>query len=118
MAAKKQHSKIEIYRELIRDIGDNFVIVPIRNDAVDKFIENWKKDSNGREKLGWICDILGDSKHEGYTKVCAYYGSSTYDSKQMSCLIDNLIFECKEEGIQTLPPDEIAKLKSLWGEGE
>lgn len=116
LASKTKQPKVDIYRELIRDIGDNYEILPIRNEAVDKFIENWGKDANGRKKLGWICDILGDSKHEGYTNVIAYYGSSTYDSRQMSALIDGIIFECKEQGIQTMTPDQIAKLKSLWGE--
>ena len=116
LAAKTKQNKVDIYRELIRDIGDNYEIVPIRNIAVDKFITNWAKDSNGRPRLGWICDILGDSKFEGYTNVCAYYGSSTYDSKQMSDLIDLIIAECKEQGIQTMTPDQIAELKSRWGE--
>ena len=116
LAAKTKQNKIDIYRELIRGIGDNFEILPIRNDAVDKFVTNWGKDGNGKKRLGWICDILGDSKLEGYTNVCAYYGSSTYDSKQMSDLIDGIIFECKEQGIQTMTPDQIAELKSRWGE--
>lgn len=34
----------------------------------------------------------------------------------MSDLIDAVIFECKEQGIQTMTPDEIARLKDLWGE--
>ena len=116
LAAKTKQKKIDIYRELIRDIGDNFEVLPIRNEAVDKFVSNWGRDNDGKKRLGWICDILGDSKIEGYTNVCAYYGSSTYNSKQMSDLIDGIIFECKEQGIQTMTPNEIAKLKSLWGE--
>ena len=115
LAAKTQQSKTDIYRELIRDIGDNYEILPIRNDAVNKFVSCWGRDSNGRKKLGWICDILGDSKIKGYTNVCAYYGSSTYNSKQMSDLIDGVIFECKKQGIQTMTPDQIAELKASWG---
>lgn len=114
LAAKLKQNKVDIYRELIRNIGDNFEILPIRNDAVEKFATNWAKDSSGRQRLGWICDILGDSKIEGYTNVCAYYGSSTYDKKQMSDLIDAIIFECKEQGIQTMTPDQIAEMKSRW----
>ena len=113
LAAKTKQNKIDIYRELIRDIGDNFEILPIRNEAVNKFVSNWGKNNDGKKRLGWICDILGDSKIEGYTNVCAYYGSSTYDSKQMSDLIDSIIFECKEQGIPTETPEEIAKMKSL-----
>ena len=116
LAAKLRQDKIELYRELIRGIGNNFEIIPLRNDAVDKFITYWGRDSNGRKRLGWVCDILGDSKFEGYTNVCAYYGSSTYDSKQMSDLIDLIIAECKEQGIQTETPEQIAKMISLWGE--
>lgn len=115
LAAKTKQNKIDIYRELIRDIGDNFEILPIRNEAVNKFIFNWGRNNDGKKRLGWICDILGDSKFEGYTNVCAYYGSSTYDSKQMSDLIDSIIFECKQQGIPTETPEEIEKMKSLWG---
>lgn len=111
LAAKTRQSKTDIYRHLIKDIGDNFDIFPVKTDRVDKVIEIWEKRG-----LGWVCEVVGESKHSGYTKVCFYYGSSVYDSRQMSCLIDSIIFECKEQGIQTLPPDEIERIKSLWSE--
>lgn len=114
LAAKTQQNKTDIYRHLIREIGDNFEILPIRNAAVDKFISNWGRDNGGKKRLGWICDIVGESKIDGYTNVCAYYGSSTYDSKQMSDLINSVIVECEEQGIQTATPDEIANMLSLW----
>lgn len=44
-----------------------------------------------------------------------YFGSSTYDTKQMSVLIDGVVSECQELGIETLPPDEIQDLKNRWG---
>jgi hypothetical protein len=118
LAAKLRQKKEDVYRELIRDIGDNFEILPIRNEAVEKFITNWGRDSDGRKKLGWICDILGDSKIAGYTNVCAYYGSSTYTSTQMSVLIDNVIFACKEQGIDTITPNEKARLLALWEQNQ
>jgi hypothetical protein len=31
-------------------------------------------------------------------------------------LIDNIIQDCKALGIQTATPNQIAELKSLWGE--
>ena len=113
LAAKTQQNKTDIYRQLIREIGDNFEILPIRNDAVQTFISNWE---HGR--LGWVCDIVGASKIMGYTNVCVYYGSSTYDSKQMSDLINSVIVECKEQGIQTATPAEVDNMLSLWKEGE
>lgn len=114
LAAELGQRKLDIYRSLIRDIGNNFVILPLRNDAVDQFIENWQRDERGRKRLGWICDIVGESKIEGYTNVCAYYGSSSYDSKQMNALIQNVVDACQEHGISTKTPQEIARLIDLW----
>ena len=41
--------------------------------------------------------------------------SRFYDSKTMSILIDGVVAECKAVGIETLPPDEIIRLKAMWG---
>lgn len=44
----------------------------------------------------------------------AYRGSHTYDASEMSQLIEGTIQECKEQGIDTATPDEIAKMNALW----
>ena len=44
------------------------------------------------------------------TTINAYYGSSSYNSKQMSRLIDNLVQDCRSVGIQTLEDKEIEDL--------
>lgn len=41
--------------------------------------------------------------------------SRFYDSRQMSILIDGVVAECKAVGIETIPPDELERLKALWG---
>lgn len=41
-------------------------------------------------------------------------GSSTYDTKEMSILIDGLVSECKEIGIETLTPDEIKRMMEAY----
>ena len=43
-------------------------------------------------------------------------GSSEYDTKEMSVLIDGLVSEAKEYQIETLTPDELAKIKATWGQ--
>ena len=101
--------KDEVYRNLIKEVGDNFVIVPIRNDAVEKWIVNWEAKG-----LGWVCDTLGESKLPGYTNVVTYYGSSTYDTKQMSALISLVVEECKLQGIDTMTPQELSLLLEEW----
>ena len=39
-----------------------------------------------------------------------YYGSSVYDTKQMSALIDHIVQDCKALGIETKTPAEIMLL--------
>lgn len=109
LAAKIGLPPEEIYREYIRDIGDNYQIVPIRNDAVDQWIKAWRAHG-----IGWICDNLGPSKIDGYTNIICYYGSSVYDTAQMSRLINLLVEDCKAQGIETKTPDEIQRMVSLW----
>lgn len=99
----------ELYRELIRGIGGNFEILPLRKDAVETFCAAW--EHNG---IGWVTDRTGTSKLKGYENVIAYYGSSSYDGKQMANLINLLVEECKEQGIETLPPHKLAALQEDW----
>lgn len=101
--------KTKVYQHCIREIGNNYEIIPVRNDAKLKWIENWQ--SHGE---GWLCEDLGEGKLPGYSNVICYFGSSTYDSQQMSRLIDTVVHECKEQGIETLPPDKLELMKSEW----
>ena len=43
-------------------------------------------------------------------------GSSTYDTEEMSRLIDGLVDECKDAGIETLPPDELERMMKAYEE--
>lgn len=100
----------DIYIELIRSIGGNFTVLPIKSEAVDRFKEIWQ--SKG---IGWLCEEIGESKLNGYINVRAYHGSSTYDTKQMSRLIDMMVSECKSNGIETMTPKELESLIERWG---
>ena len=41
-------------------------------------------------------------------------GSHTYDTKEMSILIDGLVSEAKELGIETLTPEQLERMKASW----
>ena len=111
IANKVGLSKEDVYREFVKDVGGNYEILPIRNEAVETWIENWQQRG-----LGWVWDILGESKIDGYTNVITYYGSSTYDTKQMSALINLVVQECKSLGIETATPAELSLLLEGWHE--
>lgn len=104
LGAKLNISKEAVYKSYVKDYGV-FEILPIRNDAVNSFITKW-----GKNGLGWFTEDLGASKLNGYTKLIAYYGSSTYNSKEMTRLIEAVINDCKEQGIQTMPLTDIMLL--------
>jgi hypothetical protein len=60
----------------------------------------------------------GESTLNGkqFTHYKVYKGSSEFDAREMSILIDGIVSEAKNLGIQTETPNEIARLKSMWGE--
>lgn len=44
-----------------------------------------------------------------------YRGSHTYDTKEMSCLIDGTVQEAKDLGIETLSPQKIERMMQEYG---
>lgn len=64
-----------------------------------------------------LCRELGEVTVKGQTgiQLQCYFGSSTYDTKEMSRLIDGVVTEAKELGIDTRSPEEIALMKEEWG---
>lgn len=110
LAEKLNTTKEDIYRNIIKEIGGVSETVCIKNEAVETLCQKWA--CNG---LGWQVDTF-PSKLPGCTNVILYYGSSTYDKAQMSRLIDNIVQDCKAVGIETKTPEELERLKDLWGE--
>lgn len=99
----------EVYRQAILNISGNYEIIPVREEAVSKFKEVWQKQG-----IGWPIFDMGKSKIPGYRNLRAYYGSSVYDTRQMSQLIENLIQDCKALGIETKSEEELASLMEAW----
>lgn len=108
IAEKIGNTKEFVYKKAIKDVGD-FEILPIRDEAVEKWMRNW--ESKG---LGWQSEVLRNSKLEGYTNTINYYGSSTYDSKMMSTLLEEIAFQAKELDIDTITPAEKERLIAQW----
>lgn len=51
---------------------------------------------------------------ENATFYKVYRGSHTYDTKEMSVLIDGTVADAKELGIETATPDELERMKQEW----
>lgn len=98
----------QVYRNAIKEIGgvsEHYCGTP---DAVERLCEAW-----GHNGLGWIAETY-TSKLPGVINVTLYYGSSTYDTKQMSRLIDNIVQDCMDADIETLPPERLNAMMEDW----
>lgn len=101
-------TKEDVYRQNIRD-GNVFETILVKCEAVKSFINLW--ESRG---IGWIAVIAGMNWGIGkYSTIFAYKGSSEYNSKEMSSLIDRVVLEAKELGIETMTSNEIEDMISL-----
>jgi len=104
------HTDKEIYRHAIRDVGE-YVPLPIKDIAVQTFIEKW-----GKNGIGWVVEVTDKSKTKGYTLLHAYYGSSTYNSAEMARVLDYLVDEAQQMGIPLMASKEqIEEAKRRWG---
>ena len=101
---------VEVYRQAIMNIGGNYEIIPIKEEAAEQFKLVWQARG-----LGWPCVDMGKSKIDGYRNLRAYYGSSSYDTRQMSQLIDNLVQDCKALDIEVMTERERSLLLEEWG---
>ena len=104
IAERMRMTKEQVYRDHIRTLGGVSETVCVLDRAVERLCSAWSK--NG---LGWQTETF-TSKLDGCTNVILYYGSSTYDTAQMSALIGALVQTCSALGIETKTQEEIESL--------
>lgn len=113
IAADRRADKWEIYLEMLKRYGQYTYIV-IKPKAYPMLKRQWREC----EQIGEI-DIHG----ERAIQCLCYYGSSTYDSKEFSVLLDGVISEMKELGLETPMPEIVRSAIEEWekrkmGEGK
>lgn len=109
LAEKLRMAKTDIYRSYIKEIGGNNTLVCVQDKALDDLKKTW--ETHG---IGWIAETE-KSKLDGCTNVRLYYGSSVYDTTQMSRLIELIVADCKANDIETLTPEELSRMNEEWG---
>ncbi len=102
-------TKDEIYRTEIRAIGVFKDFCNLRPEDAETLKTAWEMLGTG-----WITEQVDYSQDGEKVTLRCYYGSSRYNSKQMSRLIDALVEDCRDLGIPTETPEEIENIKSLW----
>lgn len=98
----------EVYRRAVKDVGGNCEVMCIQNKAVEHMTQLWTDKG-----LGWQVETA-PSKLDGCTTIVLYYGSSGFDTREMSRLIDLLVQDCENLGIETKPKEYIDSLLEAW----
>lgn len=100
-------SKDEVYEQMLQAYGtvdeDFPPITVIAGADMSITKEHWLRIDTRK---------VGGKDFDCYLRI---KGSSEMDKKEMAHFIDGIVFECKQLGIETLPPDELERLKEQWG---
>ena len=98
-------SKEEIYKRELCDYGT------IATDSNgQKLIFSVKKEIDISKYFKYYKE-MGVSKDKRFIHYYAIKGSSEYDSSEMAKFIDGIVQDCQTLGIETMTPEEIAKLE-------
>lgn len=95
--------KEQVYLTMLKRYGQSELISVLSNIDVNGYFKYY--------------EVAGTSilNSKEFTHYKVFKGSSEYDTREMSILIDGIVSEAKELEIETLTPDEISKMKALWG---
>ena len=99
-------TKEDVYKDAILNIG-TFQPMIVEEKAYDNLKRIWEKQG-----LGFLIQEV--SRKDKCIRINCYYGSSTYNTKEMSLLIELLIQQAKEQGIETKTQAEIDSLLRSW----
>ena len=104
MAIKLKTSKEELYMEVLKKYGV-FTHIVVKPNAVDKVIKEWRTVEN-----------LGEVKVNGKTGVQlqCYFGSSTYTKEEFSVLLNGVIEDAKEIGVEFISKADAIRLIEMW----
>ena len=97
-------SKEEVYLEMLKRYGQSEIISVLAHIPIGEYVK--------------YCEEAGESALNGklFKHYKVYKGSSEFDTREMSIFLDGVVSEAKEMGIPTETPEQIARLKAMWGE--
>lgn len=104
LAVALRADKWDIYLLMLKRYGQyTYIVVP--PNAVEMVARQWRE-----------CEVIGDiniNGRDGVQMLC-YYGSSTYDTKQFSVLLDGVISEMKEIGLTAPTSEDMRRSIEEW----
>lgn len=96
-------SKEFIHLCMLKQYGQRYVLCVPYDTPIENLVKYYERDGVRKQ---------GDRLFKTYN---VYLPSSEMNTYEMSKLIDGTVEEAQSMGIETMTPDEIAHLKSMWG---
>ena len=115
MAEKLHVSKNFMHNKLLRRYGQREMIGDKVALVVIPDTENASRDADEAETfhIKPTSEVKEGKDGKMYRTYVMIRGSRTYDSYEMSKLIDGCVYEAKQLGIETLTPDELRLMKGV-----
>ena len=104
IATALRTDKWSIYLQMLKRYG-KYTYICVKPNVVEAVKNQWREC----EEIGEI-DINGQKS----IQLLCYFGSSTYDSKEFSVLLDGVISEMKEMGLTTPSDEEFERVIEEW----
>ena len=94
IGSKIQEPSVEVYKRAVKDYGLTEVVSFTNYQAAKQFMSIWSKKG-----IGWQAEVLDVSDIN--VDVLIYYGSSVYDKYEFRKLLEGIIQEARQLGIDT-----------------
>ncbi|MGD6877864.1 hypothetical protein [Bacillus infantis] len=104
IAATLRTDKWDIYLQMLKRYG-KYTYICVKPSVVDAVKTQWREC----EEIG-VIDINGDKA----VQMLCYFGSSTYNTKEFSVLLDGVISEMKEMNLPAPTSEEMRRSLEQW----
>lgn len=112
-ADKLRISKAELHNRMLRDFGQ-------RQYIAGKLVTVMIPDTDDAERMALRAEtyhiqptaqVITGSGGTRYRQYVLLRGSSEYDTREMTVLLDGMIAEAQQQGIETLTPMELERIR-------
>ena len=96
--------KWDVYLLMLKRYG-KYTYICVKPSVVDAVKAQWRE-----------CEVLGNVNINGQdaTQMLCYFGSSTYNTKEFSILLEGVVSEMKELGLTPPPSKEMERCLEQW----
>jgi len=104
IATTLRADKWQIYLQMLKRYG-KYTYICVKPSVVEAVKQQWRE-----------CEELGEVSINGQPAIqmLCYFGSSTYNTKEFSVLLDGVISEMKEMGLDTPTSEDMKRSLEQW----